>query len=121
METRELTCINCPLGCQLTVQIDGDNISVSGNTCPRGEAYGKKEVIAPTRIVTSSVIIEGGTIERVSVKTASDIPKGKIMDIMKEIKAMRVKAPVHIGDVIISNVAGTGVDIVASKNVPKAV
>jgi len=117
METRELTCINCPLGCSLTVTIDGENISVTGNTCKRGEAYGKKEVTNPTRIVTSSVVVEGGTIERASVKTAMDIPKEKIFDIMDEIHKIKVKAPVHIGDVIITNVAGTGVDIVASKDV----
>lgn len=117
METRELTCINCPLGCALTVTIDGDNITVTGNTCPRGAAYGKKEVTDPTRIVTSSVVVEGGTIARASVKTAMDIPKGKIFDIMDVIHKIKVKAPVHIGDVIIPNVAGTGVDIIASKDV----
>ena len=70
METRELICIGCPMGCQLTVNMeDADNITVTGNTCPRGEAYGKKEVTNPTRIVTSSVKIIDGTIARVSVKT----------------------------------------------------
>ncbi len=118
MEARELTCINCPLGCQLTVTIADDHeITVTGNTCPRGEAYGKKEVTNPTRVVTSTVDVEGGTIARVAVKTESDIPKGKIFDIMKEIRAVKVTAPVKIGDVIIENCAGTGVNIVASKNV----
>lgn len=80
MEVRELTCIGCPLGCQLTVTMGNDEIKVEGNTCPRGEAYAKKEVTNPTRIVTSTVRVEGGTIERAAVKTASDIPKGKIFD-----------------------------------------
>lgn len=91
-----------------------------GNTCPRGEAYAKKEVTNPTRIVTSSVIVEGGTITRASVKTASDIPKGKIFDCMAEIRQCKVPAPVHIGDVVIANCAGTGVDIIVTKNVEKA-
>ena len=77
MDKRELTCIGCPLGCQLTVTINGDDITVEGNTCKRGAIYAKKEVTAPTRIVTSSVQILGGEIPRVSVKTAGDIPKEK--------------------------------------------
>ena len=75
-ETRELICINCPLGCGLTVTIkDGEVEKVQGNTCPKGEAYGKKEVTNPTRIVTSIVKVTGGVLPVVSVKTASDIPK----------------------------------------------
>ena len=80
----------------------------------------KKEVTNPTRIVTSTVRVEGGTIERAAVKTASDIPKGKIFDCMKEIRAVKVAAPVHIGDVIIDDCAGTGIAVVASKNVERA-
>ena len=121
METRELICIGCPMGCQLTVNMeDADNITVTGNTCPRGEAYGKKEVTNPTRIVTSSVKINDGTIARVSVKTENDIPKGKIFDIMKEIREVTVTAPIHIGDVIIKNVADTGVDVIATKEVGRS-
>ena len=129
MEVRELTCIGCPLGCQLTVTMGNDEIKVEGNTCPRGEAYAKKEVTNPTRIVTSTVRVEGGTIERAAVKTASDIvsvktkediPKGKIFDCVKALKTVEVAAPVHIGDVIIADCAGTGVAVVASKNVGRA-
>lgn len=79
MEVRELTCIGCPLGCPLTVRMDGSEISVSGNTCKRGEDYAKKEVVNPTRIVTSSVHVAGGEITMVSVKTKQDIPKNKIL------------------------------------------
>ena len=117
MEKRELTCIGCPLGCQLTVTINGDEITVAGNTCKRGDTYAKKEVTNPTRIVTSSVRLLGGEIERVSVKTASDIPKEKIFDIMAVIRTTSAAAPVKIGDVIISDCAGTGVDVIATKNV----
>lgn len=118
METRQLTCINCPLGCQLTVEIeDGEVVRVSGNTCKRGEVYGRKEVTNPTRIVTSSVPVLGSQTERmVSVKTATDIPKDKIIDVMAALKYVTVQAPVHIGDVIVANVAETGADIVATKN-----
>ena len=118
METRQFTCINCPLGCQLTVEIeDGEVVRVSGNTCKRGEVYGRKEVTNPTRIVTSSVPVLGSQTERmVSVKTATDIPKDKIFDVMAALKYVTVKAPVRIGDVIVANVADTGADIVATKN-----
>ena len=86
MEIRELTCIRCPMGCQLTVTIDGENVSVSGNTCPRGEDYGKNEVINPIRTVTSSIRVEGGSLKLVSVKTKGDIPKGKIFEVMEAIR-----------------------------------
>ena len=115
--TQELTCIRCPMGCHLTVEIDGENVTVTGNTCPRGEEYGRLEVTAPVRTVTSSVRVDGGTLPLVSVKTASDIPKDKIFDVMAEIRKCRVKAPVHVGDVLIGNVAGTGADIVATRTV----
>lgn len=117
MEKRELICIGCPLGCPLTVTIDGEQISVAGNTCKRGEDYGKKEVTNPTRTVTSSVRVENGVISMVSVKTKTDIPKGKIFACMEEIQRTSVKAPVHIGDVIVKDCAGTGVDVIATKNV----
>lgn len=119
METRELICIGCPLGCPLTATIDGVNISVQGNTCKRGEDYAVKEILNPSRTVTSSIRVIGGEIAMVSVKTARDIPKGKIMDVMKEIRQTKVHAPVHIGDVLIENCAGTSVDIVATKQVEK--
>ncbi len=106
------------MGCPLTVTIDGENITVEGNTCPVGANYGKKEVTNPTRVVTSTVGVLGADIARVSVKTAQDIPKTKIFDCMKEISAITVEAPVCIGDIIIENCAGTGVNVVATKNVP---
>ena len=117
-ETRELTCINCPLGCQLTVSItDGIVSQVTGNTCPRGDAYGRKEVTNPTRIVTSTVPVEGSDRERmVSVKTASDVPKGKMFDVISALAGVSATAPVAIGDVIVPDVAGTGVDVVATKS-----
>ena len=118
MEKRELTCIGCPMGCQITVELEeGEVISVKGNTCPIGDNYARNEVTHPERTVTSTVLIEGGDKCRLSVKTKSNIPKDKIVDCMKEIDAVRIKAPVKIGDVVVKNVAGTGVDVVATRNV----
>lgn len=116
-EVTELICINCPLGCQLTVTLeDGAVTSVTGNTCKRGDVYARKEVTDPTRIVTTSVPVDGSATERmVSVKTASDIPKGRIFDVMDALRGVRATAPVQIGDVILANVCDTGVDVVATR------
>ena len=120
MEQKNLTCIGCPLGCQITVELEnGEVISVTGNTCKRGDDYARKEVTSPTRIVTSTVKVSGGNAPMVSVKTKSDIPKDKIFDCAKALKEVMVQAPIAIGDVVLENVAGTGVDIVATKAVEK--
>ena len=118
METRDLICIGCPLGCPLTVTIEnGEVTTVTGNTCPKGDAYARKEVTNPTRIVTSTVRVEGGVAAMVSCKTASDIPKDKIFAVTDALRPVCVKAPVAIGDVVLANVAGTGVDVIATKDV----
>ncbi len=118
MEKKELICIGCPMGCPLTVTMDQGNVAdVTGNTCPRGKTYAEKEVTNPTRIVTSTVKVEGGDRMFTSVKTKEDIPKGKIFECMKEINGILAKAPVEIGDVLLENVAGTGVPVVATKAV----
>ena len=120
MEQRNLICIGCPLGCPLTVTLEeGKVTAVTGNTCPRGDAYARKEVTAPTRIVTGSVMVSGSRDGRCTVccKTARDIPKSKIFDVARSLKGVTVPAPIHIGDVLISNAAGTGVDIIATCNI----
>ncbi|MDO4593796.1 MAG: DUF1667 domain-containing protein [Tissierellia bacterium] len=113
---RELTCINCPLGCDLTVKLDENNevVDVSGNNCKMGEIYAKKEVKDPRRMVCSTVRLIGGKYNTVPVKTKSDIPKGKIFEVMKEINNAEAKAPVHIGDILIEDLAGTGVSLVST-------
>ena len=114
METKkiELTCIGCPMGCPLIVTMeDGAVASVTGNTCPRGDAYARKEVTAPTRIVTSTVRVTGGTLAMVSCK---------IFDVVRALKDVEVPAPITIGQVLAENVAGTGVDIIATKNIAHA-
>ena len=117
---RTITCIGCPMGCQVTVDYDGEDIhSVTGNTCKRGDIYARKEVTHPTRIVTSTVRVDGGRIPQVSVTTAQDVPKEKIFEVMDALKGVHVAAPVRMGDVILENAAGTGVNIIATKNVPK--
>ena len=116
MAVTELICINCPRGCHLKVD---DQLNVSGNFCSRGAAYGKQEVTNPTRTVTSTVRISGAELPLCPVKTAQPIPKGKMSDIMVSINQVFLQAPVHIGDVVISDVCGTGVNVVATRNMEK--
>jgi len=117
MEERTLTCIRCPRGCVVTVTLeDGSVVSVRGNSCPRGDAYARAEVTNPTRVVTTTVPVRGSDTERmVSVKTAGDVPKDRVFDVMGALRGIEVTAPIKIGDVILADVAGTGVDVVATK------
>lgn len=119
-ETKEFVCIRCPLGCNIAVEMeDADIKNITGNTCPRGADYVTKELTDPRRIVTSLVRVKGGELPVVSVKTAADIPKDKISDCIKALKEIELTAPVHMGDVVVEDVCGTGVDIVATANVPE--
>lgn len=116
MKTRELTCIVCPRGCGLTVELSdsGEVLSVSGNLCPRGKTYAINECTNPMRVVTSTVRCADG--EVVAVKTSDNIPKERVFDVMKEINSTVAPAAVCVGDVIIENVLGLGVNIVATAN-----
>lgn len=117
IETIELTCIGCPLGCRVTVKKDGNSISeVTGFTCKRGHDYAISEVTAPERTITSTVRVTGGRNSVVSVKTQKPIPKDKIFDCMNEIYKLTVPAPVAIGDILCDNICGTGVALVASSD-----
>ena len=117
-EIVELTCINCPIGCQLTAALENGVVtSVKGNTCPRGDKYARQEVVNPVRTVTSSVKVNGGAKVRASVKTVPEIPKSKIFDVMEVIKKLEINAPVAIGDVLVEEIAGTSSRLVATSNV----
>lgn len=115
---KEFVCIRCPLGCNITVEMEGTEIqSITGNTCPRGADYVTKELTDPRRIVTSLVRVSGGELPVVSVKSASDIPKARIQDCILALKEIELQAPVHMGDVVVENVCGCGVNIIATRTV----
>jgi len=115
---KELTCIGCPIGCSLEVDLEDNNvIKVTGNVCKRGADYAVKECTNPTRIVTSSVVVENGEIDVVPVKTENDIPKDKIFDVVNELRNVKVKAPINVGDIIVENICGTSVNIIATRKV----
>ncbi|MCL1988405.1 MAG: DUF1667 domain-containing protein [Firmicutes bacterium] len=113
-----ITCIGCPMGCELTVetnQSDKNYIAVSGHFCKIGENYAKEEITNPTRNIATSVKVTGGDIPMLSVKTAKPIPKNKIMDCAKAVQNITVTAPINVGDVILKNAANTGVDFIATR------
>ena len=112
---RMITCIVCPMGCTMTAEVDGENIKVTGNSCPRGEQHAIGEIKNPVRSLTSIVRVINREDTMVSVKSAAPVPKGKMFEIMERIRATGVEAPVKIGDVILSDVYGT--EIVATKEI----
>lgn len=113
--TRALTCIVCPKGCQLKVELENGAITaVTGFTCPRGKQYAIDECTHPMRTVTSTVRAQTG--EVVPVKTNRTIPKELVFDLMKGINRTTVSLPVHIGDTVITNALGTGADVVVTAN-----
>ena len=117
---KELVCITCPMSCHLKAVLEGSEVvSVTGNTCPRGEAYAKKELTHPTRMLTSTVVIKNGLYDRLPVITSCDIPKEKLFDVMEALKSVCVEAPVSCGDVVLEDVCGTGANIVASRSMGK--
>jgi len=120
MEGKEIICVSCPKGCRITVQNRGEEIiSITGNDCPRGIKYAEEEFINPLRILPTTVKVIGGELPLVSVKTQKAIPKRLLLKAMEEIAEIEVKAPVKIGQVIKDNLLGTGVSLVATRNVKK--
>lgn len=111
----KLICINCPRGCELTVMEKGGRVSVTGQACPRGETYGRDEYSVPVRMVTGLVKV-AGTRRPLPVKTRTAVAKSKIAEITNLLANTTVLPPKAIGDVIIDDVCGTGVDIVATAN-----
>ena len=116
MTKREMVCVSCPMGCAITVELDDNNevISVTGNTCPRGDKYARQECTHPERMLTSTVKVEGGRLPVVPVKSASPIPKEMLFDAMKEVNKVTLKEPVTFGDVEVKDILGTGIDIVVT-------
>ena len=112
---KDMVCIVCPVGCRISVDEDRD-YEVTGNKCPKGASYGKKELTFPTRTITSTVKIKNAIHNRLPVKTSSEIPKNMIFDIMRELNKIEVVSPIKVGDVILENVLNTGVNIVASRD-----
>lgn len=112
MTVKTLTCIECPIGCEVEVGVeDGKAVYVKGNSCPRGKMYAENEVVCPKRVVTSTVRAVSG--EMVPVKTDKPVKKSEMFEVMKKINALRCTLPVKIGDVLAENISDDGNLIVA--------
>lgn len=117
MSVKEITCIVCPLGCKIQVEIEGEDIkNITGYSCPRGLKYAKDEVTMPRRTITTSIRAKNGHLPLLSVRTKGTVPKEKTEEIMMELAKIEVEAPVKIGDVVVANILDTGIDIIATRN-----
>jgi len=119
MEEKNIICTACPMGCKLIVRMEGDEVvKILGHRCRKGETYGRQEAIAPQRMVASTVKVPNGFHPLLPVYTKGAIPKQRIPEVLEKIRSIEVLAPVKAEDVIIANVIGTGVDVIASRDMP---
>lgn len=116
---KELTCIGCPRGCTLKIERDGDGWSVTGNTCPRGREFAISEMTAPKRTICSTVRTTFPDAPVLPVRVSADIPKGRIFDVMDAIRTVTVTERIARGDVVIPDVLGLGVDVIATSSLLK--
>lgn len=117
VETRSFLCVSCPIGCPLSVDLEGGKFSmVSGNKCPMGASYARNEVANPLRLFTSIVQVESGVLPVCPVRSENPVPLNRIMDIAKALAVVKMRAPIRIGQVILADVCGVGVNIVATRD-----
>lgn len=122
METKVMNCIMCPMGCEMTVTMEhGKFISVTGNTCPRGAKYAEQEVTDPKRMLTTTVRVHGGLLPLLPVVSADVLPKGRVKGCVDCLRRVEVQAPVQAGDVVVKDILGLGVDILASRDMESVV
>lgn len=120
LDTKKLTCICCPLGCSIEADMQGGSVvAVRGNGCPNGEKYAHTELTAPVRTLTSTVALVNSKsgMRLAPVRSSEPIPKDKLFDCMTEIANISVSAPVHIGDTVLQNAAGTGISIIITRDI----
>lgn len=116
MLSKELTCIICPLSCVIQVQYHNGKVRIDGYLCHNGKIYAEEETLSPIRTLTTTVLLENGDLPLLSVRTEKPIPKKDLFEAMKALKKVKVSAPVEIGQVIIENLLGLGVNVIASRN-----
>ena len=121
-ETVPMTCIICPMGCSMEVTIEDDGkcktvTNVTDNSCPRGANYAKKELLNPTRTLTTTIAVENGNLDVVPVKTLGEVPKNMLLECMEVVRRTKVKAPIKRGDVLLYDILGTSINIVACADV----
>ncbi|MGC9347540.1 MAG: DUF1667 domain-containing protein [Anaerolineae bacterium] len=118
--TEEMICITCPMGCTLEVTYDGDTVlEVEGNACPRGLAYVERELKDPRRMVATTVRVKGGLHPLVPVYTKAPFPKPRIFDLLSQLREVEVEAPVSLNQIVLHDALGTGIDVIASREMPR--
>lgn len=118
---KELVCIVCPRGCTMKIEGEGENITVTGNTCKRGEAFALSEMTEPKRTICSTVKTSFKEVPVLPVRVSSDVPKDKIFDVMSEINKVTVTEKIDRGEPVIKNVLGLNVDVIATSNILKTI
>jgi CxxC motif-containing protein len=116
---KTMICINCPRGCTLEVSNENGEIQVTGNSCPRGEAFGRQEMICPMRTISSTVRTIFPEVPVLPCRVSQEIPKEKISDVMHAINQAVIRTRIGSGDVIIKDVEHTGADVIATSNILK--
>jgi CxxC motif-containing protein len=116
MAGKTYTCIVCPVSCRITVEEQGDDFKIEGYTCNRGRDFARMEHTDPTRVLTSTVKVIGCNIKRLPIISAKEVPKHKLRECLDMVYKATVKPPVKCGDVVISDICGTGVNVLAAKN-----
>ena len=117
MSGKEFICTVCPVGCRVTVALEGEALSATGNRCPRGKKYAINECTHPMRVLTTTVKLLGAEIRRLPVISSAELPKERMKDCLELLYTVEKAAPVTCGDVIVQDVCGTGVDIVAARTI----
>lgn len=121
-ERRHFTCVTCPVGCEMDVELDdGHVVSISGNRCKKAEEFVLQEVKEPMRILTTTIRIRGAKWPMLPVRTNRAIPKRLFFQAMKDLADIELKAPVNMSDVIVRDIAGSGANVVASRNMNREV
>ena len=117
-EIKIMTCIVCPVGCEMTVRYEGKRIdSVEGNVCKRGLVYARAEIENPRRTLTTTISVDGGEIKFLPVKTDAPIPKGKLFEAMRAAKLLKAAAPVKLGEVICADFIEQGINLIAGRDI----
>lgn len=114
IDVKEFTCIECPRGCRLSVRVDSGAAAVSGNACPKGAAWGAREAVSPMRGLSTTVRTEGSARRRLPVRSSADLPLSRLLDAMAAIDPVVARAPVRRGDVVLADLLGLGVDLIAT-------
>jgi CxxC motif-containing protein len=118
MPEAEVICVICPVGCKVLVRhADGEILSLSGTECARGEDYAVKECLSPERVLTATVALDGGEIPRLPVRTDSHIPRDRLLECARALSRVRVQAPVAMSDIVVTDLLGTGANVVATRPV----